>query len=438
MNVLHALAWYFPDSTGGTEVYVSGLVDELAAFGVSGSITAAWGGAQSLDYVHDAVAVHRYPFADGDLAATRGERPPRNFKAFVTWLEGQPRGIYHQHSWTTSCGLYHLSAAKLLGFKTVLTIHVPGNICLRGTMMEFGATVCDGRVEAVRCASCWSQARGLSRSAARVLARIPRAASQAAYRSGAASRAVTALGGRELAAQRRRQIDAMADVADQIVAVCGWLKDTLRRNGVAEEKLVLSRQGVGRDFIGRAAVQRSRNDRFRLGFVGRCDPIKGLAVLLDAMDRLPRDVALELVIYALANNERERHYRDTLMARAAGDPRIKFLPPVVHDKLATMLAGFDLLAVPSQWMETGPLVVLEAQAVGVPVLGSDLGGIAELVTPGVDGHLVPFSDASAWAAAIGEAVSGALPCLYKTRVPRSVRTMADVARDMAALYEAIT
>ena len=47
-----------------------------------------------------------------------------------------------------------------------------------------------------------------------------------------------------------------------------------------------------------------------------------------------------------------------------------------------MLAGFDMLAVPSQWQETGPLVVFEAQALGVPVLGSDLGGIAELITPG--------------------------------------------------------
>ena len=43
------------------------------------------------------------------------------------------------------------------------------------------------------------------------------------------------------------------------------------------------------------------------------------------------------------------------------------------------MANFDLLAVPSQWMETGPIVVLEAHAVGTPVLGANLGGIAELV-----------------------------------------------------------
>jgi glycosyltransferase involved in cell wall biosynthesis len=444
MNVIHALAWYFPESTGGTEVYVLGLVKELTALGVVNRIAAAAAGLRSSDYVHDGMAVHRYPFVETvDLATTRGERPPQNFDAFVAWLERQPRGIYHQHSWTASCGLYHISAAKSLGFKTVLTVHVPSNICLRGTMMEFGAGPCDGRVEVVRCASCWSQGRGLPRSAARALGRLPQSISRAAYRSGAQSRLITALGARELAAARQRQIAAMAGAADRIVAVSGWLTDALRRNGIADAKLVPSRQGVDRvfvdrDFIGRAAVRCGSKNKFRLGFIGRCDPIKGLSVLLDAMKKLPRNIALELAIHALANTKQEQRHRDTLLARTAGDPRIKFMPPVARAELPAVLAGFDMLAVPSQWMETGPLVVLEAQAVGVPVLGSNLGGIAELVTPGVDGYLVPFSDPSAWADALREAVAGTLPCLGKTNVPRSARTMAVAAQDMAVLYGTLT
>lgn len=438
MNVIQALAWYFPDSTGGTEVYVSGLANELPAFGVTSTIAAANAGGRSSDYVQDGVAVHRYPFVEtDDLAAARGERPHQDFNSFVAWLERQPRGIYHQHSWTTSCGFHHLAAAKSLGFKTVLTIHVPSNICLRGTMMEFGTQPCDGRVEIERCARCWAHERGLSRSAARALSRVPQSVSRAAFRSGVESRLFTALGARELAAERQRQIAAMAEVSDRVVAVCNWLADALRRNGIAEEKVVLSRQGVDRAFVGRAVHRRDGNRSFRLGFLGRCDPTKGLPVLLDAMDRLPRDAALELIIHAVANTEQDRRRRDALMARTAGDPRIKFTPPVPRDELPAVLAGFDMLAVPSQWQETGPLVVLEAQACGVPVLGSDLGGIAELVTLGVDGHLVVFSDPAAWADAIRAAVAGTLPCLDRPRTPRSVRTMVDAAKDMAALYASV-
>jgi glycosyltransferase involved in cell wall biosynthesis len=438
MNVIHALAWYFPDSTGGTEVYVSGLVDELRTVGVASAIAAACTGVESFDYVHDGVAVHRYPFMASDLAATRGQKPPQNFDAFVAWLESQPRGIYHQHSWTTSCGFHHVRIARSLGFKTVLTLHVPTGICLRGTMMEFGTEPCDGRVEAERCAACWSQARGMSRPTALLLARLPESLSRTAYSSGAASRLITALGAREFAAERRRQIEAMDQVADRIVAVSAWLKEALRRNGIADEKLVMSRQGVTRNFVGRSPLQPDRNNKFRLGFVGRCDPIKGLPVLIEAMNRLPRSTSLELIIHALANTEQDRQHRDALKAQVAADPRIKFMPPVARAELPAVLTEFDLLAVPSQVQETGPLVVLEAQAVGLPVLGSDLGGIAELITPGIDGHLVAFSDPAAWADAIGKAVSGRLRCRRETGPTHSVRTMADAARDMAALYGTLT
>ena len=81
--------------------------------------------------------------------------------------------------------------------------------------------------------------------------------------------------------------------------------------------------------------------------------------------------------------------------------------------------------------------MLEAQVLGLPGLGSDLGGIAELITQGIAGHLVAFSDPAAWASAIGNAVAGTLPCMGKIAAPRAVRTMADVAQDMAALYSRI-
>ena len=77
---------------------------------------------------------------------------------------------------------------------------------------------------------------------------------------------------------------------------------------------------------------------------------------------------------------------------------------VVPEKVVSVMAEYDLIAVPSRWLETGPLVVLEAFAAGVPVLGSNLGGIAELVRDGVDGILVAPNDAAAWAVAIGRLV----------------------------------
>ena len=44
------------------------------------------------------------------------------------------------------------------------------------------------------------------------------------------------------------------------------------------------------------------------------------------------------------------------------------------------MQNYDLAVVPSLWMETGPLTILEAFAAGIPVAGTNLGGIKEILT----------------------------------------------------------
>jgi len=58
------------------------------------------------------------------------------------------------------------------------------------------------------------------------------------------------------------------------------------------------------------------------------------------------------------------------------------------------------VVVPSRWYENQPMVVLEALARGVPVVGSDLGGMPELIEPGETGDLVPANDPAALAGAL--------------------------------------
>jgi GT2 family glycosyltransferase len=62
--------------------------------------------------------------------------------------------------------------------------------------------------------------------------------------------------------------------------------------------------------------------------------------------------------------------------------------PAVFDDL-------DVLVVPSIWIENAPFIIREAFAAGVPVVTSDLGGMAEMVREGVDGLLFPAGDAAA-------------------------------------------
>lgn len=438
MKIIQSLGWYFPDSTGGTEIYVSGLAQALLAHGYESVIAAAQSGIEGSEYVFDDLSIFRYPAGSGErINEIRGHASCLGFDRFVAWLASQPRGIYHQHSWTTNCGLHHLRAAKALGFKTVLTVHVAANLCLRGTMLLDGRESCDGKVIESRCTRCWAQSRGAPDFVGRSLAWVPRSMSALAERLPVQNRWFTAIASRELVRQKQGQLAAMAAAADRVVAVCGWLRDGLRLNGVPEEKIVVVRQGVTDEFRRLPVASARRSSVFRLGYLGRWDEVKGLHVLFEALRQVPRELPVELSVYAVANVDNDRRYRDSLVARFGGDERIKIKQPVAHAELPRILSQFDMLAVPSQVLETGPLVVLEAQAMGIPVLGSRRGGIAELVTHGVDGYLVEPADCEAWAKAIMDAARGNLMSASAPNTLPPVRRMADVARDMAGLYREI-
>ena len=77
-----------------------------------------------------------------------------------------------------------------------------------------------------------------------------------------------------------------------------------------------------------------------------------------------------------------------LRALVKGDPRVTFASPVTHNEVLKVLAGYDVLCCPSRCLEGGPTVAIEAHAVGTPVIGTQIGGLAELVSDGINGRLV--------------------------------------------------
>ena len=90
------------------------------------------------------------------------------------------------------------------------------------------------------------------------------------------------------------------------------------------------------------------------------------------------------------------------LAAVEAPGRVTFHGRLPKDELHDLLRRSAVAVVPSTWYENQPMAVLEALAVGLPVIGSDLGGIPELIDPGHDGLLVPPGDDKALATAMGE------------------------------------
>jgi glycosyltransferase involved in cell wall biosynthesis len=432
MRIVETAGFYYPDSAGGTEAYLCSLLKGLRARGIACVAAAPSRSNEASRYVHEGTEVFRYPVPGNWLRReVQGRAPPRHFGTFEEWLREQRADVYHQHSWTTACGLWHLKAAKQLGLKTVVTIHVPANVCLRGTMLHEGRSACDGVILAEKCGSCWLQSKRVPMGAARRMAALPIPLGPLVR----LPRVGPLLNARELAANHKKQLQDMALAADRVVAVCDWLYDALLANGVAPAKLVLSRQGVApRPRLQPVNSSNADRDVFRVGYLGRWDPVKGVHVLVEAFKRLPADTPIKLVICAVSGGREEHKYCDDVKRSAASDRRIQFHSAVPHEAVSTFLSAIDVLAIPSQWMETGPLVVLEAFATGTPVIGSDLGGIKELVSHDLNGLLVPWDDMNAWTTAICRVATDHALLVRLRQGIGAVRTMSDVTRDMETLY----
>ncbi len=134
-----------------------------------------------------------------------------------------------------------------------------------------------------------------------------------------------------------------------------------------------------------------------IGAVGRLSPEKGFEHLLRAVALL-RDNGVTLDV-VLAGDGPSRGALERLTAELKIGPRVRFLGEVAHDDVPAVLQGFDIFAMPSTWEGFG-VSAIEASAMELPVVASDIHGIPDVVVDGETGLLVPPASATALAAAI--------------------------------------
>jgi glycosyltransferase involved in cell wall biosynthesis len=176
----------------------------------------------------------------------------------------------------------------------------------------------------------------------------------------------------------------------------------LEREGAAPERIVLVRNGVDLARFDPDRVTPSRaawgvaESAVVVGFLGMFRPEKRPDLLLDALERMAPEQRPDLVVMA-----GDGALMPALRARVEGDAWLREhcrLLGVVDDAPA-FLAGLDLLVLPSD-TEGLPNAVLEAHAMGVPVVATDVSDVRELV--GDAGAVVPAGDGAALATALAD------------------------------------
>jgi glycosyltransferase involved in cell wall biosynthesis len=185
--------------------------------------------------------------------------------------------------------------------------------------------------------------------------------------------------------------------ADRILAPSAFLRDMMVRNGIDPGRIQVCDYGTVDPPA--AAVEsfatRRVHEPVRFGFLGSFLHHKGVHVLIEAFNRLAPGRA-ELHLFG---TEPDPGYAEALKRQARHDG-IRWRGALPHDQRWKALDEIDVLVVSSIWYENSPLTIHEALVAGVPVIGSAMGGIPELVAHERTGLIYPALDADALAACL--------------------------------------
>jgi glycosyltransferase involved in cell wall biosynthesis len=145
--------------------------------------------------------------------------------------------------------------------------------------------------------------------------------------------------------------------------------------------------------------ERPKLDRLRLIFIAHITREKGALVLLEALQRLRDDEAINVTcdFYGLAHDDIKDEFFNTLNLL----PCARYCGVIEAGSAAQILSEYDVLILPTFFSCEGhPGVIIEAMQAGIAVIATSYRSIPELVTDGENGILIPIKNSQVLASAI--------------------------------------
>jgi glycosyltransferase involved in cell wall biosynthesis len=204
------------------------------------------------------------------------------------------------------------------------------------------------------------------------------------------------LGGSARTRALRAARNAALRSARHVFCPSGYLRDVARGWGLDSRRVSVLPNPAPElpDLPPREALRDElRLDGAVLVFAGRLGPQKALGDALDAL------AAVDGVSLVVAGDGPEREALERRTAELGLAARVRFLGSVPRERVLRLFRAADASVLPSAW-ENFPHTVVEALAVGCPVIATAVGGVPEVVRDGENGLLVPPHDSAALAAAI--------------------------------------
>jgi glycosyltransferase involved in cell wall biosynthesis len=447
VRILHAIHDFLPRHRAGSEIYAAELCRELGTRHHVTLLCAEYDPSRAHGHLtwreHDGLPVVEMVnnWIAGSFADTYAS--PALTARIGQVLDAVEPEVLHAHSFLNLS--YEMAAlARARGIPVVATLHDYTLVCPSGgqRLHRAEAHVCH-TIDTERCVRCFRQSpfytqmavgpaasalasSGVLQKIVSVARRVAPGLVQTAAKAAGEARRIPVLEA-DIAA-RLAHARRVFEQVDLLVAPSPSIAAEFMKLGLDPKKIKVSDYGF------RPAPRARRpigNRPLQIGFVGTLVWHKGVHVLVEAARRLD-PATYELVLYGDPTTFPD--YVAELRRLAEGLP-VRFMGGFNSTATSDIYGQFDVLVVPSLWLENSPLVIHEAFQAGVPVVGSRMGGTADLVQHGESGLLYEAESPDSLAAALRSIVDN--PQLledWAARLP-AVKSIAQDAREWEATYQ---
>ena len=389
LRYLHLSDNFYPLITGGTEIFIQKFINEQIK--LKNKYEVLWVCHKTLNYELNKEKLEKYKvFLEPLVYGERSKRfsfQAKEIKGFYQLLLNFKPDLVHIHSLGSRTTLDHVKLIKKFGSKILFTMHTPPCSCM-GNLLNASHEICNGDLIDSRCTYFRLRSKGVPYIIAKIVS-LQNGFFLSPNMKNGLSRLLTS---RKLTFEMHSSWLKLIHEVDYIHVLSKWGKEMLIRQKIDPNKIHLVRT-AGPYKLKKDKRLPRQNDCLKLVFWGRCNPQKGIHIVIDALLMLQKDLPISLDIYG--PYWEDNNYSKILIKKINSDKRIQVRGELPNNVLLEKLQNYDLAVIPSIWMETGPLSLLEAFAAGIPVAGTNLGGIKELLANKKGCFLIP-PDSLAW------------------------------------------
>ncbi len=197
---------------------------------------------------------------------------------------------------------------------------------------------------------------------------------------------------------RKRLENYVLKSANSIITLSRASKEDICKRGINANKIFIVPNGLDSEFLNYSKTYTSNlaiqdktvHNKIKIGFIGSLKAVEDVITLLDAVVILKKQLIDNITLIIIGEGPMFSYFNNHTKNIGIKE-MVRFIGKVPHSEIKEYYSMLDIFVIPrvkNKMTETiSPLKIIEAMGLGIPVVGSDVGGITEIIIDKVNGFL---------------------------------------------------